>query len=702
MARTVIKKNGASMEYDFNKIIDAVNKTAHRCGVKITDDQFNMLQSLVEEELNQDSPTLTVSQIHGAVENNLHLINAKLARAYKDYRNYKKDSAEVWEHIYKQSRDVMYLGDRENANFDSSLNSTKGSLIRGYLTKELYKKYEMKRDEIQAIEDGYVYVHDMTNLLFRQINCCLFDMGNLLSGGFEMATIEYTEPRTVLSALQVIGDVTLSTTAQQFGGFTVPEIDKILVPYVKKSIALYQAEAIKYGITNPRYVYDKVHEELIQGFQSIEMKLNTVPCSRGDFAFTTLSFGNIHDTAEDDVPYQIMVAEALLNVRMGGQGKHHRPVVFPKLVYLYSKEQHKRQDMQELFDVAIKCSSKAMYPDYLALDTVGDVSRIFKKHGVATSPMGCRAYLSEYVDPVSGKGIAIGRANIGAVSLNLPMIWMKSQADNEPFEKTLTFYLDMIRNFLYRRYEYLSRAPASTNPLAFTQGGLLGGTLKPEEPIGNLVDAFTASFGITALNELNVLMTGEQLHDYGNSAVKPIVEYINNYIAKAKEEDGRLYALYGTPAESLCGTQLKQFKAKYGVIPGVSDRPYFTNSFHLHVSAQVDPFTKQDSEQELFHMVNGGHIVYNRLRGRYNLEAVKNIVLRGMELGLYQGVNFDLAMCEECGWDDENDAEACPTCGSNHITTISRTCGYLAIARSKGGTRFNDAKLAEIRDRVSM
>ena len=140
---------------------------------------------------------------------------------------------------------------------------------------------------------------------------------------------------------------------------------------------------------------------------------------------------------------------------MGGQGKHHRPVVFPKLVYLYSKEQHKRQDMQELFDVAIKCSSKAMYPDYLALDTVGDVSRIFKKHGVATSPMGCRAYLSEYVDPVSGKGIAIGRANIGAVSLNLPMIWMKSQADNEPFEKTLTFYLDMIRNFLYLHFSYI-------------------------------------------------------------------------------------------------------------------------------------------------------------------------------------------------------------------------------------------------------
>jgi len=702
MTKTVIKKNGAQMDYDFTKIVDAVSKTAQRCSVELTESDFATLKEAVEEELDDGLPTRTVSQIHSAVENNLHLINARVARAYKDYRNYKKDFAETWEHIYKQAHDAMYLGDRENANFDSSLNSTKGSLIRGYLTKELYKKYEMNRAELQAIEDGYIYVHDLTNLLFRQINCCLFDIGNLLKGGFEMANIEYIEPKTVLSALQVIGDVALSATAQQFGGFTIAEIDKILVPYVKKSALLHQQDVAKYGIKSDTYVYDKVREELIQGFQSIEMKLNTVPCSRGDFAFTTMSFANIHDTPEEDIDYQVMVAEALLNVRMNGQGKHHRPVVFPKLVYLYSKEQHQRPEMKELFDLSIRCSSKAMYPDYLAIDTVGDVSRIFKKHGVVTSPMGCRAYLSEYEDPITGRGIAVGRANIGAVSLNLPMIWMKAKESGEAFESVLTGYLDLIRNFLYRRYEYLSRAPASTNPLAFTQGGLLGGTLKPNEPIGALVDAFTASFGVTALNELNVLMTGQQLHEYGNDAVIPVVQFINDYIQKAKEEDGRMYALYGTPAESLCGTQLRQFRAKYGVIPGVSDKLYFTNSFHRHVSAQIDPYTKQDTEQELFHMVNGGHIVYNRIRGRYNLEGLKNIVLRGMELGLYQGVNFDLTMCDDCGWDDENDTTVCPTCGSKHITTIVRNCGYLSIARSKGGTRLNDSKFAEVSDRVSM
>jgi ribonucleoside-triphosphate reductase len=700
MIKTVIKKNTSEVPYDFGKVVTAVTKSAERCGVPVSEIDFEQLQQLVESKI--DHQKVHVSTIHTAVENSLGELHHKVAMSYKDYRNYRKDTTETWDHIYKQARETLYLGDRENANFDSSLNSTKGSLIRGYLTKELYKNYEMKQNEIQAIEDGFIYVHDLTNLLFRQINCCLFDMGNLLKGGFEMSTIQYKEPKSVLSALQVIGDVTLSATAQQFGGFTIPEIDKILVPYVKRSIELYNAEFAKYGIQNQRYIYDKVKDELIQGFQSLEMKLNTVPCSRGDFAFTTLSFGNIHETPEEDIPLQIMISEAILKVRMGGQGKNNRPVVFPKLVYLYSKEQHKRDDMSELFDLAIECSSRAMYPDYLAIDSVGDVSRIFKEHGVVTSPMGCRAYLSEYLDPETGKAIATGRANIGAVSLNLPMIWMKAKTEGEDFYVVLKQYLNMIRGFLLRRYEYLSRAPASTNPLAFTQGGLLGGNLQPDEPIGDLVDTFTASFGITALNELNVLMTGQQLHEYGNSEVKKVVEFINAYIDVAKKEDHRLYALYGTPAESLCGTQLKQFKKMYGVIAGVSNRPYFTNSFHLHVSAIVEPFFKQDHEQELFHMVNGGHIVYNRIRGRFNLEAMKTIVLRGMNLGLYQGVNFDLTTCEDCGWNDENDTEVCPECGSHDISTIVRNCGYLSLSRTKGSTRLNESKLAEVLDRVSM
>lgn len=710
MERVVIKKNGLRTPFLFEKIKTAVSKSANRCGYQLSEDEYQQIELEVDRVLG-DKSTANVADIHHAVESALEVVSPDVAKEYKNYRNYKTSFAKSWDDIYKQSRDVMYLGDRENANFDSSLNSTKGSLIRSFLTKELYKKFELRQDELQAITDGYIYIHDLNNLLFRQINCCLFDVGQLLSGGFTMSAIEYMEPKCVLSALQVIGDIALNATAQQFGGWTVPEIDKILIKYVRKSIVKHTKDLIATSrilgtkIVDPeklhKLVMEKVEEELIQGFQSIEMKLNTVPCSRGDFAFTTLSFGNVKDS--EDPELQRMIARAILTVRMNGQGKHGRPVVFPKLVYLYSKEQHKEKEQQELFDHAILCTSKAMYPDYLSIDSqYGDVSRIFNTHGVVTSPMGCRSYLSEYIDPETNKAIAVGRANIGAVSLNLPMIWMKAKEEGREFLDVLHVYLEMIRNFLKRRYDYLSKAPASSNPLAFTQGGLYKGYLKPDEPIGDLVKSFTASFGITALNELNALMTGKQLHETGIDAVEPIVDYINDFIKLAKAKDGYLYALYGTPAESLCGTQLNQFKAKYGVIQGVSDRAYFTNSFHMHVSADIDHFTKQDLEFKLFHKVPGGHIVYNRVIGRHNLQGIKQTCLRGMDLGLYQGFNYELAMCDDCGADDENDFAVCPKCGSRHVTTIGRLCGYLGMVRTNGSSRFNDAKLMEFRDRISM
>lgn len=698
----VLKKNNATMSYDFQKIVNAIQKAAARAVVVINAEDLETFRARVENELLKAEQPVPVQRIHSIVEKNLDIISPEVARSYREYRNYKQDFSSSWEEIYTKSRDALYLGDRENANFDSALNSTKGSLIRGYLTKELYKKFEMKADEIQAIEDGYLYIHDLNNLLFRQINCCLFDMKTLLKNGFHMANNEYREPKSVLSANQVIGDVALSATAQQFGGWTVPEIDKVLVPYAIKTRERLYKEAGDYGIANAAsYVRDRLWEELVQGFQSIEMKLNTVPCSRGDFAFTTLTFGNMKDS--EDLEIQQLICKAILHVRQHGQGKHHRPVVFPKLVYLYSEEQHNTlPGMAELFDQAVSCSAKAMYPDYLAIDTVGEVSRIFKTHGVVTSPMGCRAYLSEWIDPDTQQAVTTGRANIGAVSLNLPMIWMKAKEENQDFYRVITHYLNIARGFLNRRYEYLSKAPASTNPLAFTQGGLYQGFLKPEEPIGDLVRSFTASFGITALHELCVLMTGKALHETDGSAVEAVVDYINDYIITAKAEDNRLFALYGTPAESLCGTQLQQFRSKYGIIPGVSDRQYFTNSFHMHVSADITPFEKQDLEQRLFHKVNGGHIVYNRIRGRYNKEAIKTVVLRGMRLGLYQGINYDLNMCDTCGWDGEESVDACPECGSKHISAIGRVCGYLGFSKTNGSSRFNDAKLAEVNDRVSM
>lgn len=703
MTLKVIKKSGFIQTWSFQKIKDAVTKSCERANVIPTPKFWSDLETLVALELH-DIDQISVENLHNLVEVCLKKVDQRVYDAYANYRNYKKDFTASWDDIYQKSRDTLYIGDKENANFDSSLISTKGSIIRGYLTKELYRRNSLSRDEIQAIEDGYIYIHDLRDLIFGGINCCLFDIGKVLKGGFDMSSIQYCEPKSVLSALQVIGDVTLAATAQQFGGFTLAEIDKVLVPYYQMSYQHYLEEAKRYGIQTPdTYAYEKTREELIQGFQSMEMKLNTVPCSRGDFAFTTLSFGNL------DVPEtrreQFFIADAILEVRAKGQGRNHKPVVFPKLVYLHNKPLHEDNIYQQnLFEAAIECNTKAMYPDFLDITEQGHVAEVYNRTGKVISPMGCRAYLSDWKDK-NGESHFVGRANIGAVSLNLPMIWMKSQEEHTDFWQEVRHWMEMARTFLKKRYDQIAHSSCSTNPLAFTQGGLIGGTKRPEEHIGyDIVKAFTASFGVTALNELCILMNGcrpEDTLEEFDTTPEDVLAFLNSVIDEFKAEDGYLYALYGTPAESLCGTQVKQFRKKYGIIPHVSDREYFTNSFHIHVSADITPMQKQDLEQASFHSCNGGHIQYVRLPNPENKRAVASLVKRGMDMGFYQGVNFDLAICECCGARPKSTTQ-CDQCGSTDISVINRVCGYLGFSKVKGDTRMNDAKLAEIRDRKSM
>lgn len=269
------------------------------------------------------------------------------------------------------------------------------------------------------------------------------------------------------------------------------------------------------------------------------------------------------------------------------------------------------------------------------------------------------------------------------------------------FLRNVKKYLNIVRNFLNRRYKTLSGVKASTNPLSFTQGGMHGGFLKPTDNIGSMVDQFTASFGITALNELNVLHEGIPMHESDGKFINSVVDFISDTVSQFREEDGRLYALYGVPAESLCGTQLRQFRDKYGIIEGVSDREYFTNSFHMHVTAPINPFTKQDLEYDLYHKINGGHINYSRI-DITRPEIVKGIVMRAMSLGFYSGVNATISFCEACGNTIGSSHTSCPICNSNSIMSIDRVCGYIGFQKQSGSTRFNDAKLAEVKDRQSM
>ena len=717
----VIKKDNTTEEFIDEKIIDAVKKAAFRCDTVIDEDGLRRIATEVRARLG-DRTDVTVAELHELVIAVLSFLQYKqVAEAYAEYRYYKTTYARTFEQLRQDADDVLRLGDRENANYDSSLVSTKGSLIKGYLTKSLYKQFYLSGKEKALIERGDIYIHDLRDMILGCINCCLFDIGHVLKDGFEMSNVQYSEPKTVLSALQVIGDITLVATAQQFGGFTLPELDKVLLPYVMKSLAAARHKYADLGLdadTIARVTARDVERELEQGFQSLELKLNTVPCSRGDFAFTTITFGQWDPAkfSEEERHWLMKISSIMLQVRRNGHGKDGKPVVFPKLVYLYDEKQiAEDKASSELLDEAVKTSAQCMYPDYLSLSSEnGSVSEIFQKYGAITSPMGCRAFLS-LCQNEAGEAITVGRGNIGAVSLNLPIILKLAQLRHPDswrtdFWRILDERLEFIRAFFKKRYDIIRNQKCSSNPLAFTQGGFYEGTKSPDDRVGDLVRYMTASFGITALDEATYLWSGQRLVEEGGDFSASVLRHLKEKLQTFKEEDGYLYAIYGTPAESLCATQARQYD-RFCADEGVDNvfrhtehysPEYFTNSFHVNVTEDITPFEKQDREFIDFHLCEGGHIQYVRLDNPENFAAVKAVIARGMKKGFYQGVNFDSAYCGDCGQHSTNVLFKCPHCGSENLSVISRVCGYLGYSNVNGMSRMNDGKMAEIRNRRSM
>lgn len=717
----VIKKDNTTEEFIDEKIIDAVKKAAFRCDTVIDEDGLRRIATEVRARLG-DRTDVTVAELHELVIAVLSFLQYKqVAEAYAEYRYYKTTYARTFEQLRQDADDVLRLGDRENANYDSSLVSTKGSLIKGYLTKSLYKQFYLSGKEKALIERGDIYIHDLRDMILGCINCCLFDIGHVLKDGFEMSNVQYSEPKTVLSALQVIGDITLVATAQQFGGFTLPELDKVLLPYVMKSLAAARHKYADLGLdadTIARVTARDVERELEQGFQSLELKLNTVPCSRGDFAFTTITFGQWDPAkfSEEERHWLMKISSIMLQVRRNGHGKDGKPVVFPKLVYLYDEKQiAEDKASSELLDEAVKTSAQCMYPDYLSLSSEnGSVSEIFQKYGAITSPMGCRAFLSLWQNE-AGEAITVGRCNIGAVSLNLPIILKLAQLRHPDswrtdFWRILDERLEFIRAFFKKRYDIIRNQKCSSNPLAFTQGGFYEGTKSPDDRVGDLVRYMTASFGITALDEATYLWSGKRLVEEGGDFSASVLRHLKEKLQTFKEEDGYLYAIYGTPAESLCATQARQYD-RFCADEGVDNvfrhtehysPEYFTNSFHVNVTEDITPFEKQDREFIDFHLCEGGHIQYVRLDNPENFAAVKAVIARGMKKGFYQGVNFDSAYCGDCGQHSTNVLFKCPHCGSQNLSVISRVCGYLGYSNVNGMSRMNDGKMAEIRNRRSM
>ena len=709
---TVIKKDGTREEFNPDKIVKAISKSAERVQVTFTDSNIKRIINHVTGLIDESEATeIPIKTMHNYVESALDIINPLVAKSYRDYRNYKQDFVHILDSVYKNAQAIMYIGDKDNANTDSALVATKRCLTYNYLNKELYQKFFLNALELQACKEGFIYIHDMSARR-DTMNCCLFDMASVLKDGFEMGNLWYNEPKTLDVAFDVIGDLILSVAAQQYGGFTVPEIDSILAPYAEKSYHKYYNELVNelheiLGITNitndiheklDKKASDRVRYDFMQGFQGLEYKLNSVGSSRGDYPFTTITFGL------NQSKFGVMASECALLTRQNGQGKagKKKVVLFPKLVFLYDENLHgEGKPFEDLFNKSIECSQKSLYPDYLSLTGEGYVSEMYKKYGKAISPMGCRAFLSPWYErggmtpaDENDKPVFIGRFNGGAISLHLPLIYAQSQKDSKDFFEVLDYYLEMIRKLHIKTYDYIGEMRASVNPVAYCEGGFLGGHLKPTDKIKPLLKSATFSFGITALNELQQLYNKKSLVEDGEFALK-VLKYINDKVNKFKEEDGILYAIYGTPAESLATLQVTQFRKKFGIIENVSDRSFMSNSFHCFVGEEISPIEKQDLEKRFWDYSNGGKIQYCRYPLSYNKEAFKQIVRRAMKYGFYEGCNMALCYCDDCGY-EQLEMEECPECGSKNITQIDRVCGYLGFTKVKGDTRVNYGKYEEI------
>lgn len=418
----VRKKDGTLEPYNEQKIIDACNKAARRAMYELSDkDYITIVDDVLTriEEIYDDDSDIEIYDMHNIVESVLEEDFPTVAKMYKEYRNYKKDFVHMMDKVYERSQSIRYIGDKSNANTDSALVATKRSLIYNELSGELYKKFFLTHDEKQAAKDGYIYIHDRSARL-DTFNCDLFRVGEVMKGGFEMGNIWYNEPNYLDTAFDVMGDIILSTAAQQYGGFTVPEVDKILEPYAEKSYEKYLVEfndlsddifdnvamggSHEWDMTElskraDKYATNKVQRDFEQGWQGIEMKLNSVGSSRGDYPFVTMTLGLATSK------FGKMAAISLLKVHSEGQGKKgfKRPVLFPKIVFLYDKNLHgdgsDKYPSVDVFNAGLDCSSKTMYPDWLSLTGDGYVAEMYKKYGKVVSPMGkCKsAHVKRYL-----------------------------------------------------------------------------------------------------------------------------------------------------------------------------------------------------------------------------------------------------------------------------------------------------------------
>ena len=703
MKPIVIKRDGSKAPFNRDRIQAAVESAAEHADQEIAIYALNV--ALAVELKLRDYDEVHITEIQTLVENELMQGPYKaLARSYIEYRHDRDVAREKQSKLTKEIEGLIQESNadllNENANKDGKVIPTQRDLLAGIVAKHDAKTRILPRDVVQAHESGDIHYHDLDYApFFPMFNCMLIDLKGMLTHGFKMGNAEIDTPKSISTATAVTAQIIAQVASHIYGGTTINRIDEVLAPYVTASYEKHLEIAREWDIHSPEaFAKARTEKECYDAFQSLEYEVNTLHTANGQTPFVTFGFG-LGTSWESR-----LIQQSILKNRIAGLGKNRKTAVFPKLVFAIKDGlNHKTEDPNyDIKQLALECASKRMYPDILNYDKVVEVTGSFK------TPMGCRSFLNPYEE--NGELIHEGRNNLGVVSLNLPRIALQAKGDINKFYALLDDKLKLARRALDTRINRLENVKARVAPILYMEGAC-GVRLKANDSIADIFKHGRASIslGYIGVHETIMALFGQQKHVYDDvqlreEAVK-IIQHLRNAVEQWKKETGYAFSLYGTPSENLCSRFCRIDAKQFGVVEGVTDKGYYTNSFHLDVQKKVNPYDKIDFEMPYPEISSGGFICYGEFPNmQRNVEALENVWDYSYHRVPYYGTNTPIDECYECGFTGEFDCTSkgfvCPRCGNHEPTKVSvtrRVCGYLG---SPDARPFNVGKQEEVKRRV--
>lgn len=703
----VIKRDGHTVTYDRSKIITAIKKANAEVepGEKVTDEK---IEEIVQGIESKNRPRMLVEDIQDIIEQKL-MADGKfvLAKTYIIYRytrelvrkaNTTDDS--ILSLIKNRNKDVM----EENSNKNATVASTQRDLIAGEVSKDLTRRVLLPEKISKAHDEGVLHFHDADYFLQPIFNCCLINIGDMLDNGTVMNGKLIESPKSFQVACTVMTQIISSVASSQYGGQSVDI--RHLGKYLRKSYNKYKNKLVEeFGdkiddAILEQMAQDRLQDELRSGVQTIQYQINTLMTTNGQSPFVTL-FLNL-DPNDEYIEENAIIVEEILRQRLEGikneKGVYVTPA-FPKLIYVLDEHNYLKGGKYDyITKLAVKCSAKRLYPDYISAKKMRE-----NYEGNVFSCMGCRSFLSPWKDE-NGNYKWEGRFNQGVVSLNLPQIGILAKGNEEKFWSMLDERLDLCYEALMCRHNALLGVTSDVSPVHWQYGAIA--RLKKGEKIDPLLkDGYsTISLGYIGLYEVTKLMTGKShTEPEGEEFALRVMNRLRKACDTWKEETGLGFGLYGTPAESLCYRFARIDQERFGTIEDVTDKGYYTNSYHVDVREKIDAFSKFRFESQFQTISSGGAISYVEIPNmRHNLEALEEIVRFIYDNIQYAEFNTKSDYCHVCDYDgeiminDDNEWE-CPQCGNkdhSKMNVTRRTCGYL------GENFWNVGKTKEIKARV--